>query len=122
MCLRLALERPEHVLAAGTHAGFEWVVMQNRCGYVKVPVGHPWHGHSYWAWCWDMVDVHGGITFSSPDTPCGKGGDDGWWLGFEAEEDVEGECRKLCDAAAAAGARTVSASARQAIEPTKGEP
>lgn len=48
MCLSIALERPEDVLAAGTHAGHEWQVIHNgsgyRCGYVKVPPGHPWHG------------------------------------------------------------------------------
>lgn len=45
MCLSIALERPEDVLAAGTHAGHEWQVIHNgsgyRCGYVKVPPGHP---------------------------------------------------------------------------------
>lgn len=88
MCLPID---PDHYLAQGTHAGHEWVVVHNgngyRCGYVKVEPGHPWHGIGY-----DDIrlpdgewpDVHGGLTFSEPDEPCDKGGEDaGWWLGFD---------------------------------------
>lgn len=84
MCLSIAVNRPHHVLATGEHLGFEWVVVRNfsgyRCGYVRVPVGHPWHGKHY-----DDVDarVHGGLTFAEPDLSCNKGGaDDAHWLGF----------------------------------------
>lgn len=52
-----------------------------RCGYVRVPKGHPWHGKDY-----DSIEahVHGGLTFAKPDEPCDKGGlDDGWWIGFD---------------------------------------
>lgn len=85
MCLSIAIERPLDVLAKGTHAGHEWQVIHNgngfRCGYVKVPAGHPWHGKDYR----DIdAEVHGGLTFSEPDVPCGAGGpDDGHWVGFD---------------------------------------
>lgn len=85
MCLSIAVNRPGHVLSRGEHVGFEWIVVHNgmgyRCGYVRVPVGHPWHGKDY-----DDVEcsVHGGLTFSEPDKPCDKGGpDDAWWHGFD---------------------------------------
>ena len=85
MCLSVAESRPQAVLGRGTHAGFEWNIVHNemgyRCGYVKVPPGHPWYGKDY-----DDIDadVHGGLTFAEPDTPCDKGGpDNGWWVGFD---------------------------------------
>jgi hypothetical protein len=86
MCLSIALDRPGDVLARGEHAGFEWIVTHNgmgyRCGYIRVPVGHPWHGKGYH----DVrADVHGGLTFAEPDRPCPRGAaDDGHWLGFDA--------------------------------------
>ncbi len=85
MCLSIAIDRPADVLAHGEHLGYEWMVIHNgmghRCGYVKVPPGHPWHGGNYN----DIgADVHGGLTFAEADVPCGKGGaDDGYWLGFD---------------------------------------
>jgi hypothetical protein len=85
MCLSVAIERPNDVLANGTHEGHEWVVTHSngfRCGYVKVEPGHPWHGKPYQDL--QSVKVHGGLTFGQPDEPCDKGGtDDGWWLGFD---------------------------------------
>lgn len=85
MCLGIAIRRPNDVLAKGIHAGFEWMVIHNqmgyRCGYVKVPPAHPWHGKGY-----DEVDadVHGGLTFAAPDEACDKGGpDNGHWFGFD---------------------------------------
>lgn len=85
MCNPITTARPEALLANGTHAGYEWEVTSNRlgfrCGYVRVPPGHPWHGKDH-----DDVDaeVHGGLTFAEADEHCGKGGpDDAWWLGFD---------------------------------------
>lgn len=78
---------PELLLAKGEEADYEWEVTANqigyRCGYVRVPAGHPWHGFGY-----DDIEpypeVHGGLTFAEPDTDCGKGGaDNAWWLGFD---------------------------------------
>lgn len=80
---------PGRLLRKGLHRGYEWEVTRNfqgyRCGYVRIPYGHPWHGT-----CPDDAAVHGGLTFAEPDTHCGKGGaDDAWWLGFD--------CAHACD-------------------------
>ena len=85
MCLSILIDRPEDVLAKGEHLGFQWVVVHNgmgyRCGYVRVPLGHPWHGKSYW----DLnVDVHGDLSFAEADVPCdAPGADTDWWIGFD---------------------------------------
>lgn len=85
MCLSIAINRPNDVLATGEHKGFEWCVTHNgtgyRCGYVRIPAGHPWHGKHY-----DDIDArcHGGLTFDEADEPCDKGGpDNAWWIGFD---------------------------------------
>jgi hypothetical protein len=91
MCNPVTTAFPERLLAKGTHLGFEWEVTANgmafRCGYLRVPHTHPWHGLFY-----DDIrtadgshpDVHGGLTFSGPDASCGKGGaDNAWWIGFD---------------------------------------
>jgi len=132
MCLPLKINRPHHVLSEGEHVGFEWVTMHNgmgnRCGYVRVPKGHPWHGADY-----DLnADVHGGISYYDHDTPCDKPReDDAYWVGFDTahyddlpdpdlpgyrdsgfrdpsarirtQTYVEGECKRLCEQAAKAG-------------------
>lgn len=91
MCLSIAINRPDDVLANGEHLGFEWMIIHNRigyrCGYVKVPPGHPWHGK----YSSDLdADVHGGLTFAEADVPCDAGGqDNGHWLGFD--------CAHSCD-------------------------
>lgn len=128
MCLSIKVSEPSRVLSEGKHQGLEWIVTHNsfgfRCGYVRIPVGHSWHGMD-----WDKIrcDVHGGITFSEPDQPCDKGGaDDAWWIGFDCahagdapgpslpghqdrpwdygvirnQEYAEGQCRQLCEQAA----------------------
>lgn len=98
MCLPIAVLYPELLLATGEHLGFEWNITHNsmgyRCGYVRVPKGHPWHGVQF-----DVgetregfaePEAHGGITFSKPDMACDKGGaDDAWWIGFD--------CARYCD-------------------------
>lgn len=52
----------------------------NRCGYVRVPPGHPYYGKDY-----DNVDVdvHGGLTFAELE-PCTEHEDgQGYWFGFD---------------------------------------
>lgn len=85
MCLSIAIELPDHVVSKGEHNGHEWVTVHNgqgyRCGYVRVPVGHPWHGKDYG----DIIaDVHGGLTFAEADVQCDAPGEDNaWWVGFD---------------------------------------
>lgn len=132
MCLSIAINRPEDVLSKGEHLGFEWMVVHNcsgyRCGYVRVPLGHSWHGKGYD----DLnLNVHGGITFAEADVPCkAPGPDTDWWVGFDcahafdapdpglpsrdlpiwheaeavvrSQDYVEAECRSLCQQAAEA--------------------
>ena len=86
MCLSIAIDRPDDVLAEGEHLGFQWVVVNNgmgyRCGYARVPLGHPWHGKKYRDL--DDVAVHGGVTFTEADVPCdAPGADTDWWIGFD---------------------------------------
>jgi hypothetical protein len=94
MCLSLAIHRPNDVLATGEHLGFEWHVLRNhrgyRCGYVRVPAGHPWHGRYHNEFNQEDVDevleavkLHNELSFSEPDMACDKEGEDNaWWLGF----------------------------------------
>ena len=86
MCLSVEMDRPEDVLSRGEHLGFQWRVIHNghgyRCGYIRVPAGHPWHGLGY-----DDIEAecHGRLTFASHDRPCAnaEAADDGYWLGFD---------------------------------------
>ena len=130
MCLSIEINRPDCILSKGEHVSYEWITTHNgmgyRCGYVRIPKGHPWHGIEEP----ENIEVHGGITFAEPDVPCDKGGEDNaWWLGFDCahawdkpdpslpnssrtvemhmeysgtirtQEFVENECRKLCEQA-----------------------
>lgn len=66
------------------HAGLLCAVVQahkggSRCGYVRVPPGHPMHGKD----CDDVdVQVHGGLTFSEEE-PCAHEDGIGHWFGFD---------------------------------------
>lgn len=108
MCNPVTTRRPESLLAKGVHAGLEWEVTKNehlgfRCGYVRIPPGHPWHGKDYSDEALWAVDVHGGLTFAAPDTHCGKGGDDdAWWLGFDCGHVGDAKDRALLDSEAIA--------------------
>ena len=71
-------EHPRYLLAEGEHAGYRWIVAHNgvgcRCGYVRIPPGHPWHGRP-------PADVqaraHGSVNWWRL-SPAGN-----WWLGFD---------------------------------------
>lgn len=87
MCNPISTAYPERLLAQGFHRGLEWEVVYNhygyRCGYVRIPAGHPWHGLDT-EQLNRMATVHGGVTFAEPDEQCGKEGpDDAWWIGFD---------------------------------------
>src|SRR5438105_1938510 len=82
MCLPV---RPYKVEREWKAFGLSCAVVQNReagnrCGYVRVPPGHPAWGKHYD----DVdVDVHGGLTFARPE-PCMEHEDgQGYWLGFD---------------------------------------
>jgi hypothetical protein len=85
MCLSIIVDSPDRLLSEGEAYGFQWVVAHNtmgyRCGYIRLPENHPWHGCDY-----DNIkaSVHGGLTFSEPDKSCdAPGPDSGWWIGFD---------------------------------------
>lgn len=123
MCLSVKVSHPDCVLSEGTQDGFKWATAHNgmgvRCGYVRIPEGHPWHGGS------ERIDaeVHGGITFENADSD-----NETWWIGFDClhagdtpdpelpgsefwpesvfkfgtirdQAYVESECRSLCEQA-----------------------
>lgn len=80
MGLSMMADCPEDVLATGNHLGFDWVVMRGaarafRCGYIRVPAGHPWHERDR-----EDIDVrvHGSITWQETDDS-----GEGSWLGFD---------------------------------------
>jgi hypothetical protein len=136
VCHPTAVARPDMVISHGSHAGYEWLVTHNgtghRCGYTRVPPGHPWHGLHV-----SRIDAtaHKGLSYAEPDVPCGGGGPDkDWWVGFDTsqpgdapdpklpvewvradgrrraaakgvvrtQEYAEAECRRLCEQAAGA--------------------
>jgi hypothetical protein len=131
MCLSIIVDSPDRLLSEGEAHGFQWAVAHNtmgyRCGYIRLPKNHPWHGCDY-----NSIDasVHGGLTFSEPDKSCdAPGPDSGWWIGFDCshagdapdpalllldhrpslfsygkirtQEYVEEQCKQLCEQALA---------------------
>jgi len=70
------------------HAGLRCAVTQareaeHRCGYVRVPPGHPLYGAEYGADSVDSLRAHGGVNFSGIE-PCTEHEDgQGWWFGFD---------------------------------------
>jgi hypothetical protein len=82
MCLPI---KPFKIEREWKHAGLSCAVVQadegrHRCGYVRVPLGHPMHAKGYDE---PMVDVHGGLTFAEKE-PCNTHEDgEGWWFGFD---------------------------------------
>lgn len=51
--------------------------MGHRCGYVRLPENHVWHGYHHMDI--ESIAVHGGVTFSGPHKQLGPG----WWIGFD---------------------------------------
>ena len=82
MCLPV---QPYKVEREWKHQGLSCAVVlareaSHRCGYVRVPPGHPTHGQDRD----DVgVDIHGGLTFAQIE-PCEEHEDgQGYWLGFD---------------------------------------
>jgi hypothetical protein len=82
MCLPV---QPYKIEREWKHAGLSCAVVQaregaHRCGYVRVPPGHPLHGKPYEE---PEVEVHGGLTFAEIE-PCTEHADgQGYWFGFD---------------------------------------
>ena len=82
MCLPI---KPYKIEREWRYKGLSCAVVQgreagSRCGYVRVPPGHPEYGKHY-----DSVEVsvHGGLTFAEIE-PCTEHSDgQGWWFGFD---------------------------------------
>lgn len=83
MCLPVA-GRVFKVEKEWMHSGLLCAIVQgdengHRCGYVRVPPGHSYHGKDYDT---PNVDVHGGLTFAEIE-PCTHEDGTGWWFGFD---------------------------------------
>jgi hypothetical protein len=81
MCLPV---KPFAVEKEWEHAGLKCAVVlarenEHRCGYVRVPPGHPCHGIDYNV---PDVSVHGGLTFGAIE-PCEHEDGKGYWFGFD---------------------------------------
>ena len=82
MCLNSGVAGwPDGVLGQGTHLGYEWVVVHNhmaiRCGYVRIPMGHPWYGQT------KIPNKTIEITYANKEQECpGLCQKEGWWIGF----------------------------------------
>jgi len=80
------------ILDRGTELGYEWVVSHNglgyRCGYIKIPPGHPWYEENY-----ELVNarVHGGLTAALVDENPERPADEAphIWLGFDCAHYVD---------------------------------
>ena len=81
MGLILVDRRRGDILAQGETAGYQWIVMRNnmgyRCGYIRIPIDHPWAEIDRKELD-NYVVVHGGVTFVDDDTE-----DRAFWLGFD---------------------------------------
>ena len=51
------------------------------CGYVGIPIGHPWYGKHY-SYINDYVCIHGGLTYSENHIT-DEYDDEYWWIGFD---------------------------------------
>lgn len=82
MCLPV---EPYKVEREWKHVGLSCAVVlareaAHRCGYVRVPPGHPMHGKRYDD---PDVDVHGGLTFAELESCKEHADGQGWWFGFD---------------------------------------
>jgi len=86
MCLPV---KPYRLEREWKHAGLSCAITLtrdhgHRCGYVRLPPGHPAHGKDFETVPEEVdANVHGGITFTELE-PCTDHDDgQGWWLGFD---------------------------------------
>ena len=56
---------------------------EHRCGYVRVPPGHPYYGAEFGSDGLEHLHAHGGVNFAELE-PCTEHPDgQGWWFGFD---------------------------------------
>lgn len=79
----LIVKVEKHWVYKGLDCVVRTVNFGHRCGYVRIPEGHPIHGKDLTKSDCDMyLDVHGGITFSEKeDILLDKS--KGFWVGFD---------------------------------------
>ena len=70
--------------------------LKHLCGYIGIPLGHPWFGKGYDDIRMadnDWPEVHGGLTYASDHEPGeGRGSkSELWWIGFDCSH-----CGDLC--------------------------
>lgn len=57
-------------ISSGTHRGIDWWIRPQHfgylCGYIRLPLGHPWIGKTTHELM--DVEVHGGVTYSEVET------------------------------------------------------
>lgn len=86
------------ILSRGEHVGFAWFTARYgvayRAGYVRVPLGHPWYGKSIFD-VEPTPEVHGGLTFSAPESGPEGRANNGWWLSFDCGHDCDLEDPEL---------------------------
>jgi hypothetical protein len=88
MCLPVT---PFKVEREWKHAGLLCTVVlaregAYRCGYVRVPPGHPLHGKGYDD---PNVEVHGGLTFAEIEECKDHEDGQGWWFGFDCAHSAD---------------------------------
>jgi hypothetical protein len=81
MCLPV---KPYKLEREWKHAGLQCAVVQidphgYRCGYVRIPPGHPTRGKNYE---YLDVNVHGGLSFGVLES-CEHADGRGYWVGFD---------------------------------------
>lgn len=92
-------DEPDKLQWQDDETGLPCLIVRNPvgslCGYVGVPLGHPWHGLDNDDDELVDVEVHGGLTFSGAcqegddsarricHIPSPGEADDVWWLGFD---------------------------------------
>lgn len=89
MALRNVIER-------GRVSGLDYLIVGlsigHRCGYVRLPEGHPWHDVSSEDEALDGVRVHGGVTFYGELDEA-----EGIWLGFDCAHSDDARDPSLYD-------------------------
>lgn len=102
-------DEPDRVAWTDPATGYPCVIRRGPsgawCGYVGVPPGHPHHGNGYSEIDYEVVQVHGGLTYASEcdddpvdgicHVPAPGQPDDVWWFGFDCAHHTDVTPRSL---------------------------